>query len=357
MTWSVQSVSNGCFGRTTIAHHYFLLYYYEADEVRIITYTYMKHSDRNTSPTSNIGEAKRSKPYETVSQNWLHAPTNNSSSTASPDNATNHSFISTMKNIRAEHLEQLRDELESLSHDSSAHTDLELDSYLKFQKNVSSAAKALVASTDWKRRNPVNIADVSCFYRAPPGGRSEPPGCLVCLEDMKGNVARDVEGRPIIRMMGMVFGSEEELKQQIAYALQRAACYRLPHHRPGEVCFVTEVWDRETNSLSPTFRFPDAAVRSLFDFMKYYYPGSQFSVLHFCGVPSFVAGFFKMVKPFLGEEMFGRLKFKSNYVHLKRDGHVTPDNLLPHWDKEGAFEFDLDQYVEWREHNKKKCEI
>ena len=70
-----------------------------------------------------------------------------------------------------------------------------------------------------------------------------------------------------------------------------------------------------------------------------------------------MAGFFKMVKPFLGEEMFGRLKFKSNYVHLKRDGHVTPDNLLPHWDKEGAFEFDLDQYVEWREHNKKKCEI
>lgn len=246
-----------------------------------------------------------------------------------------------------EKIRQLREELGSLSPTSELYSELELDSFLKFQKSVSAAAKTLLASRKWKQDNPLTIADVAPFCRAPQG-RSSPPGCLVCLEDGKGGVARDNEGRPIICMMGMVHGNEQELKQQIAYALQRAAVYRLPHNRPGEVCFVTEVLSRETGSLSPTFRVPGLAVKSLFDFMKMYYPGSQFSVVHFCGLPKVVAGFFKCVKPFMSEEIFGRLKLKSSFAHLKKDGYIEPDSLLPHWDKEGTFQFDVDQYVEWR---------
>ena len=251
-------------------------------------------------------------------------------------------------NHNAEQLRQLREELESLHHpEASSYTDLELDSYLTFQRSVSAAAKALIASEQWRRDHPVTIADVAPFVRAPPG-HAVPPACLVCLEDGKGSVARDQQGRPIILMMGVIYGTEEELQQQVAYALQRAAQYRLPHQRPDEVCFVTEVQSRETKSLNPSFRIPDAAVRSLFDVMKSKYPGSQFSVVHFCGLPSFVAQFFKVVKPFVSEELWSRLKLKSSFAHLKAGGHVAPASLLPEWDKEGTFYFDLDMYVEWR---------
>lgn len=247
-----------------------------------------------------------------------------------------------------EKIQQLRTELMGLAPESSeTYSDLELDSYLQFQKSVSAAARTLLASRKWQKENPITIADVAPFYRAPPG-KKNPPACLACLEDGKGGVARDHEGRPIICMMGVIYGNVEELKKQVAYALQRADIYRLPHHRPGEVCFVTEALSRESGWLSPSFRVPGAAVRSLFDFMKNYFPGSQFSVLHFCGLPSFVVGFFKVIKPFMSEEIFGRLKLKSNFAHLKKDGYVKKDSLLPHWDKEGTFEFDLDKYVEWR---------
>lgn len=248
----------------------------------------------------------------------------------------------------SEKIAKLRQELKSRSPESSEdYSELELDSYLKFQRSIPAAAKALLASRKWKRENPVTIKHVAQFIRAPEG-KTTPPGCLVCLEDGKGDVARDTEGRPIICMIGMVYGTEQELKQQIAYALRRAAKYRLPHHRPDEVHFITEVSSRETGSLGQTFRFPDAAVRSLFDFMKAYYPGSQFSIVQMCGLPSFIVHFFKMLKPFVSEEIFGRLKLKPSFKHLKKDGYVAPDSLLPNWDKEGTFRFDLDEYVEWR---------
>jgi PH domain len=249
---------------------------------------------------------------------------------------------------------QLREELESLCPDTpgSTYSDLELDSFLTFHKSVFSASKALLNARRWKDDNPVNIADVAQYYRSPPRAKS-PPAFLACLEDGRGDVARDNEGRPIIWMMGIIYGTKEELRQQLVYALQRAAQYRLPHHRPDEVCFVTEVTARDNPNplrlgMCSTFRFPDAAVRSLLDFMRATFPGSQYSVLHFCGLPSVVTGTFKMVKPFVSIEAFNRLNLKSNFCHLKQDGHVDPASLLPHWDKEGTFRFDLDEYLEWR---------
>jgi PH domain len=261
-----------------------------------------------------------------------------------------------MKNSekKRRNMEQLREDLESLCPDThgSTYSDLELDSFLTFHKSVPAAAKALLNARRWKEDNPVNIADVASYYRSPPGAKS-PPAFLACLEDGQGGVARDNEGRPIIWMMGIIYGTKEELRQQLVYSLQRAARYRLPHHRPDEVCFVTEVMARESPNplrlgMCSTFRFPDAAVRSLLDFMRATYPGSQFSVLHFCGLPSVVTGTFKMVKPFVSIEAFNRLNLKSNFSHLKRDGHVDPASLLPHWDNQGTFRFDLDEYVEWR---------
>jgi len=234
-----------------------------------------------------------------------------------------------------------------LKHDASLHTDLELDSYLTFQRSVPAAAKALISSEEWKRDHPVSIVDVAPFLRSPPG-HSVPSACLACLEDMKGNVARDTHGRPIILMMGMTYGTQLELEQQVAYALNRARQYRLPHLRPDEVCFVVEVMSRETKWLPASFRIPDGPVRMLCDFMKTKYPGSQYSAIHFCGLPSFVVQFFKLVRPFVSDQLWSQLKLKKSFAHLKEGGHVAPSSLLPEWDKEGCFHFDLDMYVEWR---------
>ena len=261
---------------------------------------------------------------------------------------------------------ELREELESIAgshHDGSTTTycydDLELDAFLKFHKSIPSAAKALLNARQWKQENPVSIANVAPFYRTPPstgGSKTKlPPAFLVCLEDGQGSVARDTEGRPIIWMMGIIYGTKHELQQQLVYALQRASHYRLPHHHPDEVCFITEVMSRDKFNYNPlrlgmchTFRFPDAAVRSLLDFMRTTFPGSQYSVLHFCGLPSVITGTFQMIKPFVSTEAFNRLNLQSNFGYLKRDGHVDPKYLLPEWDKEGTFHFDLDAYVEWR---------
>lgn len=229
-------------------------------------------------------------------------------------------------------------------------SDAELASFLHIQPSVSAAASAIVAAQKWKQENPLTIQHVAEFLRSPPG-HSVPPGCLVCLEDGKGGVARDNKGRPIVMKIGMIYGSEEEMKQQLAYAVERANTYITPEYTdlaPYECCFVVEVSSRETNSLNATFRLPDMNTRSLLDFMKRVYPGSQFSVAHFCGLPSFVVGSFKVVKPFCSKEIFDRLKLKSSFKHLKKDDYVKPESLLSHWDPEGTFEFDLDRYVEWR---------
>ena len=50
-------------------------------------------------------------------------------------------------------IEELREAIEALcpAQDVSSYTDLELDSYLKMQRSVSMAAKALVASEQWSK--------------------------------------------------------------------------------------------------------------------------------------------------------------------------------------------------------------
>ena len=249
---------------------------------------------------------------------------------------------------------ELRQQLSSLdaSEESTEElSDAELASFLHIQPSVEAAAKAIVAAEKWKHENGLTIKNVAEFLRSPPGA-TMPPGCLVCLEDGKGGVARDKKGRPIIMKIGMMYGSEEEMKHQLAYAVQRANTYINPEDYPDlapyECCFVVEVCSRETGSLNATFRFPDANTRSLLDFMKRVYPGSQFSVAHFCGLPSFVVGSFKLVKPFVSKEIFDRLKLKSSFKHLKKEGYVEPASLISHWDPEGTFDFDLDRYVEWR---------
>jgi hypothetical protein len=54
----------------------------------------------------------------------------------------------------------------------------------------------------WQQTSPPGtIADFAPMMMTPPGCGG-PDGCIVCLEDMKGDCARDSRGRPIIANIG-----------------------------------------------------------------------------------------------------------------------------------------------------------
>ena len=55
----------------------------------------------------------------------------------------------------------------------------------------------------------------------------------------------------------------------------------------------------------------------------------------------------------MSEEMYSRLNVKSNTGHLQKEGYMTTDNLLPEWDPQGTFHFNLDDYVDWRAHEER----
>ena len=183
---------------------------------------------------------------------------------------------------------------------------------------------------------------------APPQ-TSQPPGCIVCLEDMKGDVARDVQGRPIIVVVGgIMHGTAQEMQMQALYAVQRAALYcHADKHAPGQALVILETTSRKRGD-KVAFSIPDFRLRSVSDMVKRVFPGAHFGNLHFCGLPRYVIAAFHLVRPFLSSDLYQRLFLKQDFSHLVRDGHATPDNLLAIWDKGGTFEFDLDDYVEWR---------
>ena len=216
--------------------------------------------------------------------------------------------------------------------------DEELQAFLEMhRKDVSATAKAVTTAVAWKRDNPVSILDVSAFYRAPPGAK-HPPGCCVLLENPKtGDCARDLEGNPIIVVIGGFFhGNTHEITQQMHYVLQRTTIYSKSCKAFG----VIEVQPRTKQDAS-CFRFPEAASRSAFDVAKQYFPGSQTGAIHFCGLPRLVTAGFSICSPFLD---LSKLQLKPNFNHLEK--YISKENMLKEWG--GTLEFDLDEYVEWR---------
>jgi hypothetical protein len=251
----------------------------------------------------------------------------------------------------------VRQELAALQDKNAAasYSDAELRAFLLMSNNCPLASAAAVVAAAAFKTAPgphtyasVGIRDISAFLRASPGAVN-PAACIVCLEDGKGGVARDVEGRPIVVTIGgMVYGSALEMKLQTLYAIKRAELYCLPEngHAPGETCAILEVMPR-TSSDSTAFRFPDANSRVIFDMMRHIFPASQLSAVHFCGVPRIVLAMFHLCRPFLSAELNKRLILKSGFSHLKGK-HIAPENMLSVWDPSGTFDFDLDEYVEWR---------
>jgi len=211
-------------------------------------------------------------------------------------------------------------------------------------KHKDKAIEASIASYEWLNEKTVTIDQISEFFRAPVGCKS-PPGCLVLLEDGTGDVARDLEGRPIVVIIGgMLHGTVDEMMLQIRYVKQRLRQYTQEPLAWSETCGVVETQAR-TSSDKVAFRLPSASDRQIFDVERRYVPGSQYSAVHFCGLPRFISASFSLCKAFLSKEICDRMFLMNSYSHLSK--HIDESQRLPHWCN-GTLEFDLDEYVEWR---------
>jgi hypothetical protein len=162
---------------------------------------------------------------------------------------------------------------DALGDEAADSTDFDLLPFLKAADgDVSQAAvrfrNAREARKEYRK---LTIKDVAHFYRTPAAARTHPDGCLFPLEDMKGGVARDHKRRPIIVAIGMQHGTDEEMQAQFAYVSEVLEAHRLPDDPVHGACVVIEVRPRD-NGAPPTFRFPDRAVRTLFDMQRDTYP-------------------------------------------------------------------------------------
>lgn len=231
--------------------------------------------------------------------------------------------------------------LQHLKEQFPAIADGELLGYLKVRNwHVADAVMQLQASQAWEGSISPTIADVACFMRG------APDGCIVCLEDMKGDCARDALGRPIVLSIGMLHGSLYEQKQQMVYALRRARHYYKNDAQIHSNCVVIEVIPRP--GAKATFRFPDQNTKQLMEMQKHHFPGTLSSTTHFCGVPSAVTWAFALCKPFMDAEAYNNMVLRPDFSHLTGSGYLDKCNALRSWGLGGGFDFDLDSYIQWR---------
>ena len=227
--------------------------------------------------------------------------------------------------------------------------DLDVLAYLKTRNfSVPKAVAQCQATQQWRRdRGPITIADVARFMRTP-AGQAGPDGCMMVLEDGRGDCARDNWGRPVIVTIGMLHGTAEEQQTQMIYATERAAALTRPGAPPG-VTNVIEVVPKD--GAAATFRFPDADVRTCFDLQKAHFPRSLSSTNHFVGVPRAVTWGFKLCKPFMDREAYNNMKLWQNADKLPE--FIPASSRLPHWGaageaNAGTWQFDLDAYIAQR---------
>lgn len=233
--------------------------------------------------------------------------------------------------------------MEALREQFPAATVGELAGYLKMRKdNVLEAAGQYKSTLAWRATYPEpTIADVAPFLR-PAEGAEGPDGTIVCLEDMKGDCARDLKGRPILLSCGMTHGTTKEQMQQSIYAIHRAQLYM----NPGEIYGQSTVIEVEPRKgANKTFRFPDKPTRALMDHTRQHYPSiSVASTNHFCGVPRALSWGFVLVKPFMAKQTYESMRLEPNFNHLRK--HFPESSILKHWG--GDLNFDFNKYIAWR---------
>jgi len=158
-------------------------------------------------------------------------------------------------------------------------------------------------------------------------------GFIICLENEK-DVFTDNEGRPIILSIGMVFGTLEDMKIQVQYALENAKKYNIEKG----ICTIIE-----TNHKS--FRFPEYKIKKLLHFVKESYEDILQGPIHFINLPFMYRIGFHMGVSLIPE------KFRKN-IQIHKNNKTLLENIpekfqLKSWG--GLQIFDINLWV------KNKC--
>ena len=187
-----------------------------------------------------------------------------------------------------------------------------------------------------------SIFDVAAFYKNSQLYSDGPDAILYILEDCKGNCARDRDGRPIVVLRGMLYGSVMEQLQLTEYMISRAANYQIKD-RSRSLCIIFDLTHYE--GCTDTFRLPDKNVMSLMDKQKNYYPEYMgISNVAVVGLPKLFAQIMEVMRMRLG---YGNAwTFFESFDALRATGQVSSDNLPPAFG--GTFDFDFNKYLRWR---------
>mmetsp|Transcript_58285 Transcript_58285/g.138733 ORF Transcript_58285/g.138733 Transcript_58285/m.138733 type:complete len:462 (-) Transcript_58285:131-1516(-) len=223
--------------------------------------------------------------------------------------------------------------------------------YLQYRNwDVAQAEAQMRTTQGWRKSHKPTIADVAPFMLPGPGC-SAPDGCQVLLEDMKGGVLKDSEGRLVLLWIGLTHGTPAEQMAQQVYVLRRCRAYA----EPGKVmrfCTVIEAKGRGAAVRLPaergtrvSFRFPDSGSKALMDAQKQHFPATQYGAnTHICGVPRAVQWAFALMRPFMSKEAYEALLLRTDFSHLP--SHLPASSIIKEWG--GEVEFDLEKYIAWR---------
>jgi len=119
-------------------------------------------------------------------------------------------------------------------------------------------------------------------------------GYSVCLEGLR---ARD--GRVIVYSYGMPKGSVESVERQTAYLHDRVMISATTNYRESSEPYRALV---VINCTSPSFRFPDKAIRKGgVEVVRKYYPWASSATTVFIGVPKPIQALFHLTKPIMGK--------------------------------------------------------
>ena len=161
---------------------------------------------------------------------------------------------------------------------------------------------------------------------------SSSDGCVLCLETERGCLT-DTSNRPIVLSIGMVYGTLDDMKNQVEYALSRAQT----HNVSNGICTVIECNHK-------SFRFPERHIKEIFDIARFKYKECTNGPIHFIYLPSLYRIGFKFALNFVPSSL------RENII-VHKDLKTFLENIpleyqLKRW--KGTLDFDIDQYTKWR---------
>lgn len=155
-------------------------------------------------------------------------------------------------------------------------------------------------------------------------------GAVVCLESEK-DVLRDSMGRPIIRSLGLIYGTQDDMIHQVIYVMERVKRYDTARG----ICTVIE-GDHKS------FRFPELRMKNVFDLLRFkYWKECEHGIIHFINL-SFIhrigAKFALKVLPEVLRSKVVIHECMSSFLK-----HIPVTSQLVVWG--GNIDFDIDHYV------------